>query len=249
LDGSVKSWDISKNFDLGMYYKEERDPVNSITYNPTLDLFASSHTLFTRVWKIRKEYFVKIEADYAIQEPTDLLLLNFPNTDERCRLVIGNEKGEIYFCDYVIGKNIRSRKEPIRAHSRSIWKLVFNQTRKYVISCCKDDNTIIFWDPYNMERLEEFTFSESKMIKGFFWNQTYEQILISTGNNQIFFLEWHNNEHEIKKIYESESFFGFNELVFLSGAEMQVLIVYTNERKVLGKNNSENNYFIKYIYF
>ena len=248
----MKSWDVLKNFELGMYYKEERDPVNSIAYNGALDLFASSHTLFTRVWKIRKEYFVKIEAEYSIQEPTDLLLLNFPNTDERCRLVIGNEKGEIYFCDYLNGKNIRSRKEPIRAHSKGVWKLVFNQTRKYVISCCKDDNTIIFWDPYNMERLEEFTFSESKMIKGFFWSQTHEQILISTGNNQVFFLEWQNSEHEIKKIYESELFYGFNELVFLHSGDLQVLVVYTNEKKNVVKktnNNMEASYFLKYIYF
>ena len=81
-DGSVKSWDVNRNFQVGIYYKEERDPVNSIAYNSSFDLFASSHTLFTRIWKIRKEYFVKIEADYPIQEPRDLLLLNFPNFAE-----------------------------------------------------------------------------------------------------------------------------------------------------------------------
>ena len=82
MDGSVKSWDVNLDFKCGIYYKEERDPVNSIAYNSNFDLFASSHTLFTRIWKIRKEIFVKIEADYPIQEPRDLLLLNFPTFAE-----------------------------------------------------------------------------------------------------------------------------------------------------------------------
>jgi len=82
------------------------------------------------------------------------------------------------------------------------------------------------------------------MIKGFFWNQEREEILISTGNNQIFFLEWHNNEHQIRRIYESEQAFGYNEMVFLSVNDLKVLVVYTNERRGM-----KNSYFIKYIYF
>ena len=164
---------------------------------------------------------------------------------DRCRLVIGNEKGEIFFLDYIVGKNIiKSRNDPIKAHNKSIWKLFFNKERKYAISCCKDDFTIIFWDPFNMERLEEFTFAENQMIKGVFWNQEKEEILISAGKNQVFFLEWRNNEHQIRRVYESESNFGFNELVYLTSNELSVIVVYTVDKI----NGQKNSFFVKFIY-
>lgn len=249
MDGSVKSWDINKNWELGIYYKEDSDPVSSITYIPDFDMFATSHTLFIRLWKVNKEVFVKNESEYPVQQPSDLILI--PIDSEKCKVMVSTEKGTILFFDYLIlnGKAyIKSKKDPIQAHSKSIYKLLLIKKNNNVISCCKEENKLIVWNPLTMEKLQELIFNEGKTVKGIVYNENLNNFIITSGINKIWIMKQNENKLEIEGIIEKDENLLINEVSQLENKEFNLIITSACERKNSGKKGMENSYILKYIF-
>jgi WD40 repeat protein len=235
IDGSVKSWDIAKNYELGLYYKEESDPVNAITHNPVLDLFATTHTLSIRIWRINKEIFVKNECEYSILQPTDILILNISN--ENSIVVVGSEKGSLFFIE-LQHKSLKLRKEEQEIHKKGVWKLIDMKKYDIFFSCSKEENLIIFWNSKDLSKIKEFRLENEYLYRGICWNGPKNEIYCSFGNNELNFLKVFCIDNEIDVHLDGKMKNEENLQIFALGANENIILsACKNQKKKEGSSH------------